>query len=394
MGRPASTKKCPLCGLPGLKRNGTTSSGKVRWRCTKCGASNTRRRGDQAQLSQFAQFHQWITSHDSQSRMDGTQTGRSFRQEIRWCWDVPVPPALVTGEIHDQVFIDGTYLAYGWCLLVARAANGTVVAWQWCRTENSPAYGQLLARIAEPLVVTTDGAGGALKAISEHWPGAKVQRCLLHVYRNNVRDLTRHPKTMAGKILLGLSRQLLKITNEEQAAHWASLLAQFHSQYDSYLKQRTYGRDNPREALSRGKRLTGWWYTHERDRRVYNRLNRLYQSGQLFTYLTAAPRRLERTTNPVESVNNQVKNVIKDHPGLSEDHLLAGIEWVLYSYTERPKAPREILKKWRLEGKPTRRIIPTKTPAPKPRIGPALYDNHASPEEGLWGRKGWAGRSH
>ena len=197
---------------------------------------------------------------------------------------------------------------------------------------------------------------------------------------------------MAGKTLLGLSQGLLKVASKDQAAIWASLLATFHTQYGEYLKERTYARDDPQEAAIRGKNPASWWYTHERDRRVYQRLSRLYQQGQLFTFLTTKDDTiLERTTNPVESINNQVKQVIKSHPGLSENHLTCGIEWVLYSYTQNPATPRQILKDWHTTGKPTRQLIPKK-PRQQTRIGPKQWDTHPNTEEGLWTRKGWAGR--
>lgn len=390
MGRPASTKKCPTCGEPGLKRNGTRN-GKVRWRCTQCGASATRRRQDHGELATFERFLAWISGKQTQRDFDATKTGRTLRRRISWCWNIPVPPPPVTGEIHDQIFIDGTYLAYGWCLLIARADTGAVLGWQWCHSETSAAYTRLLTRIPPPLVVTTDGGGGGLKAIKEHWPTSKIQRCLLHVHRNNTKDLTRNPKTMAGKTLLGLSQSLLRVSTKDEAATWASLLAAFHTQYGAYLKERTYARDDPQGAASRGKKPTGWWYTHERDRRVYYRLDRLYQQGWLFTFLTAKKDTIfERTTNPVESLNHQVKQVIKSHPGLSEDHLTSGIEWVLYSYTENPSTPKETLKNWNAAGKPTRKLIPKKQRKTHP-LGPKQWDTGLTAEEGLWTRKGWAG---
>ncbi len=393
MPRPASKRTCQVCSKQGVIRNGTTSAGKQRWRCTSCGASNTKTRSDQRELSQFTQFLAWITGRDTQSHIDKTIDARTFRKNTARCWNVPIPPPGLTGEVHDHVFLDGTYLAYGWCLLVAHASTGPVVGWQWCHSENSTAYARLLTTLPAPLVVSTDGNGGALKAIKEHWPDSKVQRCLLHVHRNNTRDLTRHPKTLAGKALIGLSKALLNIDTAQQPARWATLLAAFHTQYPAYVNERTYARDSPLEAASPGKKTTGWWYTHERDRRVYNRLNRLYHSGQLFTYLTTTDNPLDRTTNPVESINHQIKNVIKYHPGLSEPHMTCAIEWVLHSYTEQPDTPKEILKTWHKTGRPARRIIPKK-PHPPTRLGPKEYNTALTAEEGLWTRKGWAGRSH
>jgi len=49
--------------------------------------------------------------------VDG-RTGRRFRDQHAWCWTV-APTIAVTGEIYDEIQLDGTYLSDGWCLLVA-----------------------------------------------------------------------------------------------------------------------------------------------------------------------------------------------------------------------------------------------------------------------------------
>lgn len=393
MGRPASTKTCPTCGLPGLKRNGQRS-GRIRWRCTKCGASSSRSRPDATELAQFTQFLGWVVGKHSQREVDATATGRTARRRFAWCWNVPTPKPGAGGVIFDQVFIDGVFLAYGWCLLIARSTQARVIDWQWCHQENSDAYKALLSRIPPPRLVTTDGGGGALKAIKETWPDVKVQRCLVHVHRNNLRDLTSRPKTPPGRTLLALSKALLKVKTPGQAAAWAANLGAFHTEYGNWIKARTYARDNPEEAKKRGKNPSGWWYTHQRDRRVYQRLDRLFKNGHLFAYLTTTPGTvMERTTNPVESINNQVKRLLRHHPGLSEDHMNVATEWLLHSYTDNPHTPAQILKNWNASGSPTRRIIPKK-PRKQAPSGPKQYDTNPTSEEGLHPRKGWAGQSH
>lgn len=59
------------------------------------------------------------------------------------------PRIPMTGEIYNQVQIDGTYLPYGWCLLVA-LAQGKVIAWQWCDKENKNAYHALFFQACQP----------------------------------------------------------------------------------------------------------------------------------------------------------------------------------------------------------------------------------------------------
>lgn len=195
------------------------------------------------------------------------------------------------------------------------------------------------------------------------------------------------PARLCTEQLWGLGDNRIDVINEgpahecKQAATWASLLASFHAQYARYLKERTFATDDPQQAASKGIRLTSWWYTHERDRRVYQRLNRLSQAGELFSFLTTtAP--LHSTTNPVESINHQVKQVIKHHPGLSQDHLTCAIEWTLHAFTETPNSPGDILKAWMANGQPTRTLIPKK-PKARQRIGPKQYDTAFNPEERL-----------
>lgn len=219
-----------------------------------------------------------------------------------------------------------------------------------------------------------------------------MQRCLVHIHRNNITDLTTRPRTSAGKALLSLSRRLLHLDTLDQAAHWVGLLAQFYNEYEEYLKERTYARQDPQEARKRGKKPDGWWYTHGRDRSVYQRLDRLQKAGQLFAYLTTEPgRALARTTNHVESINRLLADQTSNHPGLSEQHMTSAAEWLLQARTENPQTPSQIIKNWNHQNQPTRALIPKKTTRTRP-IGPAQYDTGLTAEEGLWTRKGWAGR--
>ena len=390
MGRPSTKRRCPTCGQEGLKRNGTRN-GKVRWRCTKCGATSSKTRPDITRDAAFDLFQAYLRGKNSQAVLDETASGRSLRRRLAWCWKVPVPRPLPTGEIYNQVFLDGKEVGYNWVLLAAVNQDGTVVAWQWTTSENATAYRALISAIPPPKVVTVDGAAGGLKAIRQVWgEETAIQRCLIHVHRNNRADLTRNPKTMAGKTLLGLSKALLEIGSQEEASNWEGLLQAFYNQYSTYLKERSYARDNPEEGRRRG---STWWYTHSRDRRVYFRLARLARQGVLFTYLnTDLAEGLHSTTNIIESLNSRIDELCFQHRGLSEPHLICAVNWLLHHHTETPIPAKEILKQWEQEGRPTARLIPTKTPRPTPSDGPKEYDTGLTAEEGLWTRKGWAGR--
>ena len=100
--------KCPYCGGP-TKRNGRTSSGAQRWRCTACGASTTVRYDDTA--ARFDELLSRLLSKDTQLEMPGA--GRTFRRRTAEFWEVwpmPVPD----GEFHRVLFVDGIWLANAW----------------------------------------------------------------------------------------------------------------------------------------------------------------------------------------------------------------------------------------------------------------------------------------
>ena len=371
-----------------MRKHGRTASGSQRWRCTACNLTTTAPRAvppartEQATLGEFIA---WATSKGTQADQPGG--ARAFRRRTAWCWRVPVPRPPVTGEVHAQIFIDGLHLAGGWTLLVARS-TAHVIAWQWAAGESAAAYTALLQDLAPPDLVTTDGAGGALKALRELWPRTPVQRCLIHVHRDTVRDLTLHPRTTQGRALLGLSRKLLTITTTDRAAHWLTALNDYATEYRTWLNQRTTAQDDPATAAATGRK---WWYTHPRTRRAYRRLEHLARQGVLFTYLTHDPA-LERTTNPVESINARIRDNLRHHRGATPDHQAAIAEWTLHTHTRQPADPQQILTAWHAQGRPPRRRIPT-TPT-NARTRPAGWGTTPTPEEGLWTRKGWAGRTH
>ena len=103
---------CPYCGGR-TKRNGRTSSGSQRWRCTACGASTTVRYDDTA--TRLDEFLGWLLSKDSQATMPGG--GRSFRRRTAEFWEVwpmPVPD----GELHRVLYVDGIWVARDLVVLI------------------------------------------------------------------------------------------------------------------------------------------------------------------------------------------------------------------------------------------------------------------------------------
>ena len=265
-----------------------------------------------------------------------------------------------------------------------------MLGWQWCDTEKKAAWAALLGRFPAPTVVITDGGSGIAAALSECWSETAVQRCLVHVQRNVRTYLTGRPRTDAGKALLRLGRALTRITTASEAAAWLGGLNDWHRSYGHLVKARTYRNGT---AL-----VPGWvranqasWYTHDKLRKAYRLLERLSQAGTLFTYLRTelAGLQIASTINRIEGgTNAQPRLLLRAHRGMSEEHRKRAIERYLYLHGEHPLPPAKLIKT-----SPYRPARTTPAALTEQKPGPELYSTGLIAEEGLWTRKGWAGRS-
>ena len=384
-----NTHPCSICQSP-QKKNGKRN-GKQRWRCTNCNASTTNTRPDLTERNQLTGFVSWLLSKQSQAEYGGG-TGRTFRHQTMWCWNVH-PYLNHTGEVFNEIQVDGIHIRPGWCLLIA-IANGQVIGWQWCDHEKASAWTALLQRFPEPKVVVTDGGSGLMKAMKEFWPNVKIQRCLVHIQRNVRTYLTLNPRLPAGKSLRRLSLKLTKIRSQEAAASWMTAFAAWHTENQDLINERTYASEW-NTAWPKGVRRTrSWWYTHERLRKAYENMNKALRRGHLFTYLDEDLNGLgiNATTNMIEgAVNSGIRAMIFHHRGMPIEHRRRACEWFCWTHTEaaaRPKLPALI----KAAAKREQEIAAAKN-AVEERVGPELYGTAAIAEEGLYSRAGWGGRT-
>ena len=310
--------------------------------------------------------------------------GRTFRRNTAWCWNIE-PALAVTGEIHDQIQMDGIYLGRGWCCLIA-IANGKVIGWQWCDSEKKAAWLALLEQFPAPRVVVIDGGSGLASALAQAWPDTKVQRCLVHVQRNVRTHLTLQPRTDAGRALRRISLALTRIRTREEAARWMQSLNRWHTEHGEMTRERTYPH-GPRQSAA-GTAPT-WWYTHDRLRKAYRLLERLAKRGHLFTYLLPEfeEHGIESTTIRIEGgVNTLLRAMLRHHRGMPPAHAKRAIEWWLQTHSENPAEPHTFIRPGHHPPEPAPRE------AGEERIGPEMLGTALSETEGLWVRMGWAGR--
>lgn len=394
--------RCPVCNQP-AKKNGTTSKGTTRWRCTHCDASFTRDTQPTAtHAATFRTFIDWATTTKSLTHL-AADTGTSIstlRRRFTWCWYIQVPHTPDPYRVHDQIFIDGTYLAGG-CLLIAATATH-VIDWHWCRHETTTAYTKLLTGIAAPILVTTDGGQGAQSAIKTRWPTTKIQRCLVHVQRVVRRHTTSRPRTPAGQTLYRLALKLTRIRDLDQAAAWTTRLHDFGTVYHDYLNEKTTS--DPRTTP--GGR--NWAWTHERLRKAHNSLLTVYRRGHLFNYLTVAqnlttsgdanPPALKPTTNTLEGgTNAMIKTLARAHRGLTAEHQRTVIDWWLYLHTQVPDDPVKIAgdQGWgQVALTKAQDLLAADNQTPSEDGRPAIYDTaiDSTYQHSMGVQKGWVGQ--
>jgi hypothetical protein len=275
----------------------------------------------------FESFVSWLLGKAAQDELG--MSSRTFRDQTSWCWEVPVPSVL-TGEIHHVVIVDGVKVGNKICL-IARTST-FVIAWVWVPYESSVYWAKLFRLLPPPRYVVCDGQKGLLKALAICWPNTVVQRCRFHVWLNVKTKLTLHPESIASQELLGLARDLLQVRTKRQARCWKYRLKKWRRNHRDFVNERTLKHD-PKP----GKR--NWRYTHERLRSAYRQLAKT--SDDLLRSSYRPSLELPSTTNHVEGgINSQIRTLVKQHRGMTNEHQKVLVDWYLYTRTEGQKPTR------------------------------------------------------
>lgn len=320
---------CPVCGRK-MARNGRTSAGRTRWRCTSCGASATCKIDNAAK--RLSAFLAWLLTRSRQSDMPGG--GRTFRRKTAQLWEIwPMPPKVEAAR--KVVFVDGIHLGRKAVVLIA-SDDEHALGWHLCRSENGRAWAALMSRVAAPEVVVSDGGDGFAKALRQTWPNTRHQRCVFHAFCQVRRYTTTRPRTPAGVELYALAKALLSITTLKEADGWVQALLAWSERWDSFLAETSVGESGKARL------------THERLVKARRSLVRLVNAGTIFTYLDpalAGTGVIPSTNNRIEGgVNAQLRAMLRDHRGLSIERRLKAIFWWCYVHSPSPLPAAEILR--------------------------------------------------
>lgn len=165
-----------------------------------------------------------------------------------------------------------------------------------------------MKRIAEPRMVVSDGGSGFKKALYSTWPKARHQRCVFHVFSQVKRYTTSKQNTIAGIELYGLTRDLLKVSNKQEADKWGSCFLEWINRHQTFLSEMTIDANGKKRP------------THERLLKAERALLRLLRENTLFTYLDETLRKNfmpPSTNNRIEGgINARLREMLRIHRGL------------------------------------------------------------------------------
>ena len=236
------------------------------------------------------------------------------------------PQIVVKSKSKVHLLIDGSYLPNGLCLILYYDHHIRYV--QLYRTAKQEKFREIYQDLkalkvlgVEVYSVTCDGHKSILNAVAKVYPGALIQRCLVHVKRQCRAYLSSKPKLQASKELLFLSQQLTYIKTQEQCSWWLLSLHKWHQTHRDTLTEESI---NPQTGK--------YWFTHDGLHKAYTLI---YQAmPHLFTYLNDLE--IPSTTNRLESYFKHLKAKLLLHSGLRLEAKRNFIKWYLH-FKNNPK---------------------------------------------------------
>lgn len=187
--------------------------------------------------------------------------------------------------------------------------------------------GELQQHGMMPRYVVHDGNTGLFRALSRYWPEVRHQRCLVHLMSNMHKDLGVAPRTAIARELKCLVAGLFKITDQCSWQMW-------REQWQHYcvIHQPVLAALRKREAC---------FEVNVRVPRAlleaFTVINNAYLRDELVTFLEA-PADIPRTTNAIESLNGNLRELLRRHRGLPLEKRMSLVGWYLALKQKQTKA--------------------------------------------------------
>jgi Transposase, Mutator family len=274
----------------------------------------------------FSWFEQWILHRATLDELS-VKSGYSKRK-LQYVFDnyLSAPPTfIIYNKIRLHLIIDGTYFSEGLCLILYYDSElKYALLYRFSTNEYYSEIKEDLENLKQLGIeisgVTSDGKRAIINAVKKTYPGAVVQRCMVHVQRDVRTWLTRRPKSEAGKELRYLVGLLHYIRNMVEQHMWVIAFEKWYNKYRPVIEQKVYHSQTGR-----------WWYKHRQLRRSAVMVKRAI--ADMFHFI--GNKKIPKTTNALDSYFGHLKGMLNVHRGLSKEHRKGFILWYLYLKSKR-----------------------------------------------------------
>ena len=290
-------KKCPYCGSPITKRNGTRNGVQL-YKCQACGRQF--RAGEKLSDERLWQLYQEQkqTASEIATTVEVSRSTISRRlKKIDVEWRQPSLRGM-SGFVH----LDVTYWGHNWGVLLALDnASNKPLYMSFVQAEKNSDYELAIQIIRENGYeirgIIIDGKRGLFTMFAEY----KIQMCHYHMKQIVFRYLTKNPRLKAAIALEVLINRLTKITKDE-----------FIHAYDEWK----YTYSDAINKRSTSKRSGKEHYTHRRLRTAMHSID--FYLPYLFTYQEDCCKGMPNTNNKIEGTFTDLKKNLNTHSGMSK----------------------------------------------------------------------------
>lgn len=301
----AKTRKirCPHCGFLDTIKKGKRA-GYSRYYCKNCESYFTDRREHITNKNLFIWFERWVRDKQSISQI-----------------------AKASG--YSERFLKNYF--YKVCLILYRDSNiKMTILYRLAEREALRDLKEDLRSIKDVGIeiesVTCDGASNIIRAVQEVCPEAIIQRCTFHIANEICTWLTKKPKSDAARELRQLARCLSSVENHNHAQLWLREFIDWYNKYEEYINEKSVDEISGR-----------WWYTHKMLHRSCTHIKRAIPNMFNYTRYTNIP----KTSNSIESFFGHLKDHLRLHRGLSNEHFKDFVKWYLYLQSNQGKIAKK-----------------------------------------------------
>lgn len=170
-------------------------------------------------------------------------------------------------------------------------------------------FSSLKSKGLVPTAITVDGNTSVIRAIKEVWPEIILQRCKTHIQMQGLAWLRRPPKLEVSKELQKVFLILSRVDTRSDKKIFIANYLVWEDKYGEYVKQLP------------------------KDHKVYSDIQRarsliIHALPDMFHYLD--DNNISATTNKLEGYFSQLKNLYRQHRGMSKNNRQNYLKWYIY----------------------------------------------------------------